>query len=133
MAPAPRRFELEDAVTRPGTYFNPTTEVLIVVDDGAAIDADIFEGADEAEEWVLIADATPVDETVRDELIERFSARHGSGPTGAVVAEEDDEEEIDDLDELGDIEHEEGAEDDPYAASPFGDDDGYGEDEDDDY
>ena len=130
-----RRIDTDDLATRPGTYFNPTTEVLIVVDDGAAIDADIFEGADEAEEWVLIADAAPVDETVRDELIERFSARHGSGPTGAVVAEEDDEEEIDDLDELGDIEHEEGADDDdPYGASPFDDaDDGYDEEDDDDY
>jgi hypothetical protein len=121
MAPRPRRFELEDAVSRPGTYFNPTTEVLIVVDDGASIDADIFDDAGDDAEWVLIADAAPVDETLRDELIERFSTRHGSGPTGAVLADEDDEEEIDDLDELGDIEHEEGAEDDdPYASSGAG-------------
>ena len=32
----PRRFELEDLVIRPGSYFNPQTEVLIVVDDAGA-------------------------------------------------------------------------------------------------
>lgn len=132
MAPAPRRFELEDAVSRPGTYFNPQTEMLIVVDDGASIDADIFEDDGDDAEWVLVADAAPVDETTRDELIERFSTRHGSGPTGAVGADEDDEEEVDDLDELGDIEHEEGADDDPYG-SPGGGFDDFDEDDEDDY
>lgn len=129
MAPALRRFELEDAVSRPGTYFNPTTEVLIVVDDSASIDADIFEDSGDEAEWVLITDVAPVDENSRDELIERFAARHGSGPTGAVVAEEDDEEEIDNLDELGDIEHEEGADDDDPYGSPYEDEDDYGEDD----
>ncbi len=125
MAPALRRFDLEDAVSRPGTYFNPTTEVLLVVDDGASIDADIFEDAADDAEWVLITDAAPVDENNRDELIERFSARHGSGPTGAVAAEHDDEEEVDNLDDLGDIEHEEGAEADGFddPDEDFGEDD----------
>jgi len=36
----PRRFELDEAVNRPGTYFNPTTEMLLVVDDSAALDPD---------------------------------------------------------------------------------------------
>lgn len=131
---APRRFELEDAVSRPGTYFNPETEVLIVVDDSAAIDADIFEEAGDGADWVLVSDVAPVDETTRDELIERFSARHGSGPTGAVAAGEDDEEEVDDLDALGDIEHEEGADDDPYGGPGGGGFDDFDEaDEDDDY
>jgi hypothetical protein len=121
MAAAPRRFELDDAVTRPGTYFNPTTEMLLVVDDGAAIDADIFDADSDDAEWVLITDAAPLDETTRDELIERFSTRHGSGPTGAVDAEEDDEEEVDNLDDLGDIEHEEGADPDRYAGPGFDD------------
>jgi hypothetical protein len=132
MAAAPRRFELEDAVTRPGTYFNPTTEMLLVVDDGAAIDADIFDADSDDAEWVLITDAAPLDETTRDELIERFSARHGSGPTGAVDAEEDDEEEVDNLADLGDIEHEEGADADPYAGPGFDDADA-DEEEDDNY
>jgi hypothetical protein len=90
MAP-PRRFELDEAVNRPGTYFNPTTEMLLVVDDSAALDADLFEGgpSDEAE-WVLVADEVPVDETSRDEAIERFEARHSAGISGAVPASEDD-------------------------------------------
>ena len=42
---------------RPGTYFNPQTEVLIVVDDSSSMDNEIFnleefEGAD----WVLVSD-----------------------------------------------------------------------------
>ena len=62
---------LEEIVTRPGVYFNPQTEVLIVVDDSAELDAEIFnmeefEGAD----WVQISDETPIDEHRRDELLE---------------------------------------------------------------
>lgn len=73
----PRRFEIEDLVNRPGTYFNPQTEVLIVVDDSAVADAEVFsqdgfEGAD----WILITDETPVDEHRRDELLERFQVQH---------------------------------------------------------
>ena len=30
-----RRFDLEELSARPGTYFNPETEILIVVDDSA--------------------------------------------------------------------------------------------------
>ena len=38
-----RRVELDDLVNRPGTYFNPQTEVVIVVDDSPEIDAEIFD------------------------------------------------------------------------------------------
>ena len=69
----PRTFELEELVNRPGTYFNPQTEVLVVVDDSPEMDSEIFnmeefEGAD----WVLISDDLPVDEARRDELLETF-------------------------------------------------------------
>src|SRR5437660_12665002 len=69
----PRRVELDDLVNRPGTYFNPQTEVLIVVDDSPELDTEIFnmeefEGAD----WVQISDELPVDEHRRDELLEAF-------------------------------------------------------------
>ena len=37
-----RRYELEDLLVRPGTYFNPQTEVLVVVDDSNSMDAEIF-------------------------------------------------------------------------------------------
>jgi hypothetical protein len=92
----PRRFDLEDAVQRPGTYFNPATEILLVVDDSAAIDREIFADADvEASEWVLVADEAPVDDTVRDEAIERFETRYHGGASGAIAAEHDDEDEVD--------------------------------------
>jgi hypothetical protein len=94
---APRRFQLEDILNRPGTYFNPETEVLLVVDDATAVDPEIFEedGGDERE-WVLLGDDVPIDEARRDEVIERFTVRHGEGPTSAP--------EGDDFDELDDVE-----------------------------
>jgi GT2 family glycosyltransferase len=93
-----RRFDLEDLVNRPGTYFNPRTEVLVVVDDSAEVDAEIFDAEDaESDSWVLIADDTPLDEAVRDELLERFQARHHPGASGAVAASEDDEDELDEI------------------------------------
>jgi hypothetical protein len=96
----PRRFELDELSIRPGTYFNPQTEVLVVVDDSPEMDAEIFnmeeyEGAD----WVLIADEVPVDEHRRDELLEAFQTRHQPGTLGEddldVVDEEFEEEDID--------------------------------------
>jgi hypothetical protein len=95
----PRRFELDELVNRPGTYFNPQTEVIVIVDDSPDLDSEIFnmeefEGAD----WVLISDELPVEEHVRDELLERFQARHHPGASGAIAANEDDEDELDELD-----------------------------------
>src|SRR5437879_9671703 len=91
----PRRVELDELVNRPGTYFNPQTEVLMIVDDSPELDAEIFnmeeyEGAD----WVLISDEVPVDENRRDELLEAFQVRYDPG----AVAERDDEE-FDELEE----------------------------------
>src|SRR5580700_5850381 len=92
----PRRFELDELVNRPGSYFNPQTEVLIVVDDSPELDAEIFnmeeyEGAD----WVLISDEVPVDEHRRDELLEAFQIRYHPGE----ISTDDDEEEPDELEE----------------------------------
>ncbi|HYP49120.1 MAG TPA: hypothetical protein VEQ61_10825 [Thermoleophilaceae bacterium] len=88
-----RRFELDDLLIRPGTYFNPQTEVLVVVDDSPSLDQEIFnleqfEGAD----WVLISDDVPVDENRRDELMETFQATYHGGD-GRVAAAGDDEPE----------------------------------------
>ena len=94
--PAPRRFELEDILNRPGTYFNPETEVLIVIDDTPEVDPDLFE-EDAAEGWVLLGDDVPIDERARDELIERYEVSHHPGPTGAVAATEDDPDELDEI------------------------------------
>ncbi|NLT05944.1 MAG: long-chain fatty acid--CoA ligase [Solirubrobacterales bacterium] len=75
-----RRFEIDELLVRPGTYFNPQTEVLIVVDDSSSMDSEIFaleefEGAD----WVLVSDDVPVDEPLRDELLETFQATYHGG------------------------------------------------------
>ena len=70
--------ELEDLLVRPGTYFNPQTEVVVVVDDSISIDQEVFnleayEGAD----WVRVADEVPVDSDALDTAMERFqSQRH---------------------------------------------------------
>ena len=87
-----RRIELDELVNRPGTYFNPQTEVLIVVDDSPELDAEIFDMEEyEGADWLLISDATPVDEHRRDELLEAFQIRlHAGG------AEEDEDEEVPD-------------------------------------
>src|ERR687893_3248492 len=86
----PRQFDFEDIVNRPGTYFNPQTEVLVVIDDSPDVDTEIFnleefEGAD----WVLISDESPIDENVRDELMQAFQVRHGA-TLGALVGGGDD-------------------------------------------
>ncbi len=89
------RFETEDILVRPGTYFNPQTEVLVVVDDSSSMDQEIFnmeefEGAD----WVLVADESPVDEPRRDELLETFQANYsgGDGRTEGDAAVEDSDD-----------------------------------------
>jgi hypothetical protein len=94
----PRRFELDELLIRPGTYFNPQTEVLVVVDDSPDLDAEIFnmeefEGAD----WVLVADDTPVDENRRDELLEAFQVHYHAGGPGSIT--DDGDEHDDDLEE----------------------------------
>ena len=69
----PRTFDLDDIVNRPGTYFNPQTDVVIIVDDTVDVDTEIFNMEDvEGADWVLIADEAPVDEARRDALIETF-------------------------------------------------------------
>jgi len=90
-----RRFELDDLVNRPGTYFNPQSEVLLVVDDSPELDSEIFnmeefEGAD----WVMISDEVPVDENQRDELLETFQVRYHPG-----AASDDGDETPDELEE----------------------------------
>ena len=92
--PAPRRFEIDELLLRPGTYFNPETEILLVVDDSAAIEADLIEEG-EGGDWLLVSDELPIDEPQRDALLEAFQARHVGEATGATEAGDDvvDEEE----------------------------------------
>ena len=86
----PRQFDLEDIVNRPGTYFNPQTEVLIVVDDSPDVDTEIFNMEDfEGADWVLISDESPIDESARDELMQAFQVRHGSALTAGLPSDDD--------------------------------------------
>jgi hypothetical protein len=97
---ADRRYELDDLVNRPGTYFNPQTEVMVVVDDSTSLDSEVFnleefEGAD----WVLISEDLPVDEDQRDQMFESFQANFHGGDGRAVTeaAVEDPDEQVDEL------------------------------------
>jgi hypothetical protein len=98
--PRGRRYELDELLIRPGTYFNPQTEVMIVVDDSPSLDSEIFnmeefEGAD----WVLISDELPVDESARDELLEEFQSTYHGGDGRAAPGPHDDESDDVDLEE----------------------------------
>jgi hypothetical protein len=80
-----RVVEQDDLVMQPGTYFNPQTEVLVIVDDSTSLDQEIFnmeayEGAD----WVRISDEVPVDEDRRDSLLEQFQTHYHPGSSGSV-------------------------------------------------
>ncbi len=93
-----RRFGVDELLLRPGTYFHPVTEIMIVVDDSPDVDNEIFEAADvDSAEWVLISEETPLDEHQRDELIERFQHAHRED---ADLSDDDvlDDDEDDDLD-----------------------------------
>ena len=61
-----------------------------MVDDSSSMDNEIFnleefEGAD----WVLVSDASPVDEAQRDELLEEFQATYHGGDGRQTRAMED--------------------------------------------
>lgn len=98
-----RRFELDDLLHRPGTYVNPQTEVVIVVDDTSHVDAELLGGGDE---WVLVSDEVPLDVDRRDELVEALEgrARRAGGAPAVLDHDEDDVEEEggeEELDEHG--------------------------------
>ena len=104
-----RRFQLDEITLRPGTYFNPQTEIMIVVDDSPEVDHEIFEtGEFEGDEWVLISEDSPLDEPKRDELVERFQLSHGAGgelpPEDDLDDEDDEEEDDDELDGVEELE-----------------------------
>jgi hypothetical protein len=91
-------FEVEDLLMQPGTYFNPQTEVLVVVDDSASLDQEVFNMEDyEGAEWVRISDDVPVDEDRRDRALEEFQTHYHPGSAGSVseTALEQGDEELD--------------------------------------
>jgi hypothetical protein len=91
-------YEVEELLVQPGTYFNPQTEVVVVVDDSASIDQEVFnmeayEGAD----WVRISDEVPIDEDGRDRVLETFQTHYHPGNGGSIseTALEQGDEELD--------------------------------------
>jgi hypothetical protein len=80
-----RQVEQDELLTQPGTYFNPQTEVLVVVDDSSSLDQEIFNMEDyEGSDWVRISDEVPVDEDNRDRLLEDFQTRYHPGSAGSI-------------------------------------------------
>ena len=91
-------YEVEEMLNQPGTYFNPQTEVVVVVDDSASPDQEVFntleglEGAD----WVRVSDDVPIDEDGRDRALEAFETTNQGG---VPIAADDLEESEDDFEE----------------------------------
>jgi len=96
--PDTQRVELEELLVRPGTYFNPQTEVVVVVSDSPSVDQEIFNmEAYEGAEWVRIADDVPVDEDALDVSLQAFQTRYhpGAGDSVSESALEQGDEEYD--------------------------------------
>lgn len=110
--PTDRIYELDQLVNQPGTYFNPQTEVVVIVDDSASVDQDVFDDEDfEGAEWIRVSDEVPVDESALEEALESFSSTHH--PTGGSVSHafHDSDEELEDDEELEPDPDDEGPED----------------------
>ncbi|MBS1887784.1 MAG: hypothetical protein JSU06_11420 [Actinobacteria bacterium] len=96
--PEENLYEVEELLNQPGTYFNPQTEVVVVVDDSASIDQEVFNfEAYEGAEWVRLSDEVPIDEEGRDRVLETFQTHYHAGSTGSVseTALEQGDDELD--------------------------------------
>jgi hypothetical protein len=95
--PEENLYEVEEMLNQPGTYFNPQSEVVVIVDDSASPDQEVFDNLEgyEGGEWVRVADDVPVDEDGRDRLLESFQAQsqaEGLAPEALEESEDDLEE-----------------------------------------
>ncbi len=98
--------ELDDLLVRPGTYFNPQTEVVVVVDDSVSIDQEIFNMEDyEGADWVRISDEVPVDGDALDTAMETFQTQHHAGAAAGPISETSLEQTDDEHDADEDEEH----------------------------
>jgi len=80
--------EIEEMLVSPGTYFNPQTEVVVIVDDSTSLDQEIFNmEAYEGAEWVRVSEEVAVDEEARDELMEAFQTHYHPGAGGGSLSE----------------------------------------------
>jgi hypothetical protein len=87
-------YEVDEMLNQPGTYFNPQTEVVVIVDDSASIDQEVFDNLEgyEGAEWVRVSDDVPVDEEGRDRALEAFETSSQGGALGAEALEESDDD-----------------------------------------
>jgi hypothetical protein len=91
-------YEVDDLLVQPGTYFNPQTEVVVIVDDSTSIDQEVFNMEDyEGADWVRVSDDVTVDEDRRDQLLEAFQTHYHPGSSGSVseTALEQGDDELD--------------------------------------
>jgi len=91
-------YEVEEMLNQPGTYFNPQSEVVVIVDDSASLDQEVFNNLEgyEGAEWVRVSDDVPVDEDGRDRALETFETRSqtdGLAPDALEESDDDFEEE----------------------------------------
>jgi hypothetical protein len=106
-----RIIEVDDMLLRPGTYFNPQTEIVVVVDDSSSIDQEIFNmEAYEGSDWVRIADDVPVDEDSLGATLEEFQTHYSAGAAVSETAAEQGDG-TEDEDEAAELEQDPGRED----------------------
>jgi hypothetical protein len=80
-----RTVDVEEMLLRPGTYFNPQTEIVVIVDDSTSIDQEIFNmEAYEGSDWVRVSDESPVDEDNLDETLEQFQTHYHGGTAASL-------------------------------------------------
>jgi hypothetical protein len=99
MTPKESLYEVEEMLNQPGTYFNPQTEVVVIVDDSAAPDQEVFNNLEgyEGADWVRVSDDVPVDEDGRDRALESFEvSNQGEAPAGGALETSDDDFEEED-------------------------------------
>src|SRR6266699_3548413 len=80
-----RAVDVDEMLVRPGTYFNPQTEIVVIVDDSTSIDQEIFNmEAYEGSDWVRISDEGPVDEDGLGATLEEFQTHYHGGSPGSM-------------------------------------------------
>lgn len=87
-------YEVEQMLNQPGTYFNPQSEVVVIVDDSASLDQEVFNNLEgfEGAEWVRVSDDVPVDEDSRDRALESFEAQSQTETLAPGDLEESDDD-----------------------------------------
>jgi hypothetical protein len=112
--PEENLYEVEEMLNQPGTYFNPQSEVVVIVDDSASPDQEVFNNLEgyEGAEWVRVSDDVPVDEDGRDRALESFETRSQTDglPPDALEENDDDFEEEDERPEGTPLDEGEGEE-----------------------